>query len=135
MSEIEAWVHPNRHLVKKGDPDCLSVKIRKPQVEPIFYMSRVLMRNCILKVNQSGVRTYQQKGVRTVHSWVVGEISNLPSCFVPNDSLKKLDYLPSLGYFFDVESGERMVDMAVDPERRYPLIIAIGKDFYYKETQ
>jgi hypothetical protein len=107
---------------KAGNPANISVKVGD---EPVYYASRLLMRNVTFKVSEAGRQRMLREGHKNVHAWVVGEQLPWPVCFSPDTAvLREAKYNPVKGAtFVDAEDG--------GPVYGASLVVMVGSKVYY----
>lgn len=123
----EAWVHPHYPKLLAGDACCISVKFSG---EKIRHHATVIMRNVRFHFHEKGAERARKAKQRGVHAWAIGEVVSAldepvppPEGMLVEMGLRKVSYHYDVGYFFDVNSMER-----VDATQ---YLYAVGSKFYY----
>lgn len=124
-------VHPHRTRYQSEREDhsrlCVSVTPDKKGGRA-YYMATVMLTDVEFRVDVSGVAELERTGVRNVHAWLVGNLTEeYPLQFQPTE--KVMRYLTKVRY--DFKSGRFLTFEGVDvTDKKFPAACIVGRDLY-----
>lgn len=126
---MEAWLHTHLPRLRAGDtPDVISVKVPGQRIE---YAAIATLTEARFVVHERGRLRCVREGVRNVHAWVVGELTDTVAGHRPY-----LDF-PPMGWrtaVYDPWKGGAFVDAeTLEPVHRAGHVIFQGKNVWFTD--